>query len=112
MNDDLDDMMESDRELVQDAFQDWQSSDGFEWPNAGKLLEFTLWSLAVVSLVGMVVSIPWVGPNKMVRGEVWILYGCMGIVMFGGGAMLFRLVRGQFAEDVNTSVSNRLEGGR
>jgi hypothetical protein len=112
MNDDLDDMMESDKELVEDAFRDWQRSDGFEWPNPGKLLEGVLWGLAVVSLIGMVVAIPWVGPNKLIPGNVWILYGCMGIVFFGGGAFLFRLVRGQFAEDVNTNVSNRLEGGR
>lgn len=54
------------------------------------LMEMAFWGVALLFLVGMVVSMPWVGPDKAIPGIVWLAGSLGGMAVFGGLALVIR----------------------
>lgn len=54
------------------------------------IMEYTFWTIAILFLIGMVASMPWVGPDKAIPGIVWLTASLGGMGVFGGLALTVR----------------------
>lgn len=63
------------------------SGDGF---GLGAMLEYAFWTLTILSVIGMMVSMWWVGPDKPIDGKTWLVasLGCLSV--FGLLALVCR----------------------
>lgn len=77
----------------------------------GALIEYSLWTLSLVSVGAMIVTMPWVGSGKPIPGVVWLGYSLAGMVLFGGLAVLIRWGRTN-AGSVDAEMNSRLDAGR
>lgn len=68
-----------------------QSRGGFTKPKTKSLIEKTLWGLAVLSILWMLVMLPFTGPERILTGTQWLGSSLAGIVLFGASALIVRL---------------------
>lgn len=54
------------------------------------MMQYTFWGVAILFLVGMMVSMPWVGPDKAIPGIAWLGVSLGGMTLFGGLALIVR----------------------
>lgn len=81
-------------------------------PPPNKLLEQICWTGAVVSILGMLVSMPWVGPEKIIPPMLWLSYSIGGILFFGLFAVLIRVVFSPIGRQYDQEFSQRMEDGK
>lgn len=86
MPNDISDQLKNDYEKYQ-KLKNVGSGDGL---GLGAKLEYLFWTLAVLSVAGMMVSMLWVGPDKAVSGEVWLTASMGSIGVFGFLALVVR----------------------
>jgi len=108
----MDDFIESDKEKVQNGIQQWRENDGISFPSMPKIIESVFGILCICTVIAMMIALPFVGPSKRIPGEIWMGFGGMGIVAFGAGWYLFRLINSRIGEEIDRTVSQRFERGR
>lgn len=86
MPNDLGDQLKKDYEKYQ-RLQEVGEGDGL---GLGAKMEYTFWGLAVLSVVGMMVSMLFVGPDKPITGEVWLTASLGSIAAFSSLALAVR----------------------
>lgn len=102
---DADDLVQKDAEKARNAYKKYQQG-GSLTPGAEVLLEQIMFSMALLSLIGMIVLLPWVGSDRLIPGEIWIGAGTGGILLFGFLGWLVRVVRNSFGE-VDKTVTQK-----
>lgn len=75
------------------------------------IIETVLWGLCITSIIAMIGSMLWVGPDKAIPGHIWLGYSIIGICVFGGMALLMRWVR-DFGPDADRKMTRKFERGR
>jgi hypothetical protein len=93
MPNDMDDLVSQDAEKMKNAVRDYRNG-GSSW-SWWSLIEGALWSFSALAVLGMVVSIPWVGDGKPIPGTTWIGLSVGSIVLFGVFAGIIRYFRTQ-----------------
>lgn len=81
---------EKDVEKVKGAWQNYQQSDGWISGDLTAVLESLCWALAVLSVIGMLATMFFTGPNKPISGMTWLLASLGSITVFGALALVFR----------------------
>lgn len=81
----LDDWVENDKQKLKNA------SGGVSSPNPAKAIEMTLWAIAILGIVFMATSLPFVGPDAYLSGIQWLAISLSVIVLFGSAATIVRL---------------------
>lgn len=112
MSPDADDLLENDKQKVKKYVRNYRQ--GGSWKdniNPPQVLEQVCWALAITSILGMVVSMPWVGPGKPIPGEAWLGIPLALFIMFGLAGGTIRMARRGFS-DADRTVSNKFERGR
>lgn len=74
--------------------------------------EYTFWFLALLSVIGMVAVLPWVGESKPIPGLMWLGYSLVGILLFSSLAVIMRVVFSRFGRAADETVRSRVGGGR
>lgn len=77
----------------------------------GGVIEYTLWSISILGILGMVATLPWVGPNNAIPGTVWLGYSLAFILLFGLLAGLIRWVRAT-GDDLDEGMNRRFDATR
>lgn len=103
----IDDWVQNDTEKVGKSLGAVRQG-GFK-PNPAKAIENVLWGMAILSILFMVVSMPWVGPDELIPGTAWLGLSLFGIIGPALLAVLIRVLRFGGAERVDRTVSDRLE---
>lgn len=80
-------------------------------PGFLRALELFCGSIALLVVIIMITSMPWVGQGKAIPGQVWIGYSLSGILIFGGLMFVFRYMR-QHGNQLDNQVSRKFEQGR
>lgn len=86
MSKDMSDMVKDDVK----KFKNVKSGGGK--PDLPTAMEYTFWGLALLSVAFMIGSMYFVGPNKAISGMTWLSVSVGGMVIFGGLAMIVRMV--------------------
>jgi len=106
-SDDIDDLMDSDRQKVQRAVSNARS--GSMRPHPAKLLETVLWAGSILFVVFMVAAMPFTGEDAILPGQMWLGVSLGGIIIPAVLAVLIRFLRtGGFAQ-VDRAVEQTLE---
>lgn len=103
---DVDDELKKDAERIRKLRS---RDESFSVPLA---IEYTLWTLAVLSAVLMVLVMPWVGEGKPIPGTMWLGLSLLAICLFAGLAMLLHLAFGDIGSAAGSAIRERTEGGR
>lgn len=74
-------------------------------------IEYLLWTAMGFSVLGMIASMYWVGPQEPIPGTVWLGYSLTLILTFGALAALLHLGRTHMA-DVDRTMTDRFERRR
>lgn len=85
MSKDVSDMVKSD---VQ-KFKKVRQMDGSGW-SIPAIMEYTFWTLALLSVIGMLAAMPFVGPDKAIPGAAWLAGSLGGMSIFGGLAFVIK----------------------
>lgn len=56
----------------------------------GVKMEYTFWTLAVLSVIGMIVTMFFAGPGKAIPGGLWLAGSLGSICIFGLLALVMR----------------------
>lgn len=86
---DLDDMVQQDANTIRRA-----TTGGLSRPGVGTLIYKGLLSLGALSVLFMLVLLPFAGDQKLVPGSVWVGGGIVFIVLFFGLGLLMKVVVG------------------
>jgi vacuolar-type H+-ATPase subunit I/STV1 len=109
VDDDANKLVENDAKKARKAVSNYRSGN---WkPSAARLLEQTMWLGCIASVLFIVAALPWVGPDKLIPGTMWMGLGSLGIVGFGACAYMVRLVSISF-NDADRKMSQKFERGR
>lgn len=100
------------RYIQSDAKKIRSLEGGVKRPSPPKLIEGVLWGLAILSVVAMLAVMPWVGDGKPIPGTVWLGYSLLGILIFGGLAVLLHVVFSPVGEEYGRRMDNRFQEGR
>jgi hypothetical protein len=112
MSPDADDLLENDKQKIQNAWNNYQSAGSWrDSINPQQLLENICWILALCSVVSMVVMLPWVGNDALIPGTVWLGVPLTIAIVFGIGGFAIRLARTGF-KDGDSKMSSKFERGR
>lgn len=80
-----------------------------EKPKPHEAIEGVLWTLAAFGILFMILSMPWVGPDRVIPGSIWLGISLITICLFGGSAMIIRVVAGpifdRFDNDLERGLS-------
>jgi len=104
---DLDDMLESDKETVQNAVGNAQG--GFSLPHPAKALETVLWTFSVGAVLFMLVSLFFTGSQGPLPGAVWLGFSLLGITVPGALALVVRFLRRGGARAIDRAVSDKMQ---
>lgn len=85
MPDDLNDQLKKDVE----KYRRLRQRDKQGYPLDTKI-EFAFWGMAILSVLGMLVAMPFTGPTKAISGEAWLVWSLGSITFTGGLAMVVR----------------------
>lgn len=77
----------------------------------GGVIEYSLWSLSVLSVIGMIGVLPWVGEGKVLTGTVWLGYSLACILLFGCLAGFIRWIR-QTGDDLDQGMTRQFDTTR
>jgi hypothetical protein len=101
---DPDDLVQNDVQKAKDAYQSYKQGSLFG--DMGRIFEQLMWAIALLFLVGMIASLPFVGSEKLIPGRIWIGVGSTGIVLFGFLAVLIRFINHSFS-DVDSRMAQK-----
>lgn len=86
---DMDDHVKQDFRKAKQAYK-----GGLSKPSAKDTLEAVLWVLTGACAIGVIAVMPWVGPDGLLTGEIWLGLALTFIPLFGGLAYVVRWLPG------------------
>lgn len=111
---DVDDMVQQDARKARSAIQNYRNQDGIVG-GVWQAVEGVLWTFSALSVLFMIVSMPWVGQDKLIAGQTWIGLSVGGITLFavcGGIARYLRLYADAGGLNAGTVMGRERGGGR
>lgn len=112
MSRDMDDLLDSDKQKVQKAVRNYRQGGGIKDSiHPPKVLEQICWTLGLLTILGMVAVLPWVGVDKVIPGTAWLGISLTLAILFGVGGFTIRMARAGF-QDADRQVSQKFERGR
>lgn len=96
-----------DRAVQRDLRKVKQLRGGPSRPSIPAVIEGVCWGLTALSILGMLVVMPFVGAEKAISGSVWLGYSGVSIAVFGGLALVMRAASMGLAEQVDRSMDQR-----
>lgn len=72
-------------------------------------LEQILWGLSFLSVIFMLIVMPWVGPDGILTGTEWLGLSLAGILLYGGAALVVRLLNSQLAEQYDDQLDQSFQ---
>jgi len=103
---DIDELMEQDREKIQNAVGN--ARGGFSWPHPAYAMEQLLWTLSVGSIGFMLVTMFFTGSRGPLAGELWLGLSLLGITVPGALALVVRWLRSGGARAIDNAVDDRM----
>jgi len=100
---DIDGKAKDDLRKAKGMIRNYQRTGSF-MPDLGTLLANVCFIISMSSIIGMVGTLYWVGPDKPISGTLWLGAGTTGIVLFGA--------LGLFLKTVNIALDNARKGTR
>jgi len=100
---DIDDALKNDVQKVKDL------STGSTSTSPPKIIESVFWTLAILSVILMLASMPWVGPGRPIPGQAWLALSLLGILVFSALGALTRVFFGRIGSQMDDQLSKQFE---
>lgn len=107
MSGDIDDLLDNDKERVQNAVSNTRG--GSTLPGPARAIEGVLWTLSILALGFMLVALFFTGEDGFLSGELWLAMSLLALIAPAVLAGLVRWLRLGGARAIDNIIGSKLE---